>query len=229
MIFKSNSKEIKSIDFGKTSYAQEGEDILISRILGKDVHHGFYVDVGAHHPFKISNTYYFYEKGWTGLNIDATPGSMFLFNKYRTKDVNIEALIGVGEEEVDFYEFNWSELNTFSSVTKDRFLLNPQIKLIKTVKMRPKALAQLLEENLQGSEITFMTIDVEGKDLDVLHSNDWNRYRPKLVLAEDLFQRIEGTINSPLNEFMKSIGYILICKTYNSTFFVEESFKFKSI
>lgn len=51
---------------------------------------GFYVDVGAHHPMRFSNTYFFYRMGWSGINIDAMPGSMKEFKKYRRRDINLE-------------------------------------------------------------------------------------------------------------------------------------------
>jgi len=64
------------------SYSQEGEDMILRRIF-EDNETGFYVDVGAHHPARFSNTNYFYKRGWRGLNIDAMPGSMSKFKKYR--------------------------------------------------------------------------------------------------------------------------------------------------
>src|SRR6476646_5268501 len=70
--------------YGYRSYSQEGEDRVLASLLfkirgGKEVTDGFYVDVGAHHPFKYSNTCFFYARGWQGINIDAWPGSMAAF------------------------------------------------------------------------------------------------------------------------------------------------------
>ena len=42
------------------SYSQEGEDMILRRLFEKQIQ-GFYVDVGAHHPKRFSNTYYFYK------------------------------------------------------------------------------------------------------------------------------------------------------------------------
>lgn len=81
--------------FHHKSYSQEGEDMILSRIFG-DKKNGFYVDVGAHHPFRFSNTYLFYKRGWLGINIDAMPGSMRLFDRFRKNDINIESAIGGG-------------------------------------------------------------------------------------------------------------------------------------
>ncbi|WP_233706612.1 FkbM family methyltransferase, partial [Helicobacter marmotae] len=77
------------------SYSIEGEDRILSALMGdKEGKSGFYVDVGAHHPFRYSNTYLFYTWGWMGINIDATPGSMAAFRKHRPRDINIECAIG---------------------------------------------------------------------------------------------------------------------------------------
>ena len=76
------------------SYSIEGEDRIVRALLWQKHDKGFYVDVGAHHPFRFSNTYLFYTQGWSGINIDATPGSMKAFNKYRPRDINLE--VGVG-------------------------------------------------------------------------------------------------------------------------------------
>ncbi|TLD96815.1 hypothetical protein LS71_004220 [Helicobacter jaachi] len=77
------------------SYAIEGEDRIVRALLWQKRDSGFYVDVGAHHPFRFSNTYLFYTQGWRGINIDATPGSMEAFRKYRARDINLE--MGIGE------------------------------------------------------------------------------------------------------------------------------------
>ena len=69
-------------------YSQNGEDLILNRFL-ENKEKGFFIDVGAHHPIRFSNTYLFYKKGWSGINIDAMPGSMTKFNKIRPKDINI--------------------------------------------------------------------------------------------------------------------------------------------
>jgi len=68
-------------------YSQGAEDIILASIFGNR-EKGFWVDVGAHHPQRFSNTYLFSLKGWTGINIDALPGSMAIFKKMRPNDIN---------------------------------------------------------------------------------------------------------------------------------------------
>lgn len=74
--------------YAKKSYSQEGEDMVLQRIFdGKT--NGFYVDVGAHHPFRFSNTYFFYRLGWSGINIEPNPEASDLFQSARRKDINL--------------------------------------------------------------------------------------------------------------------------------------------
>lgn len=87
------SRFFAKIAYGNVSYSQNGEDILLEAIFYKQ-QKGFYVDVGAHHPIKYSNTFLLYKRGWRGINIDAMPGSMKTFAKYRKGDINIECGVG---------------------------------------------------------------------------------------------------------------------------------------
>lgn len=86
--------------YATKSYAQEGEDLLLRRIF-EHKHNGFYVDIGAHHPFRFSNTYLLYKRGWRGINVDAMPGSIKLFAKFRPRDVNLECGVGLGGGAID--------------------------------------------------------------------------------------------------------------------------------
>jgi len=94
------------------SFSQEGEDIILSRLFN-DKKNGFYVDVGAHHPFRFSNTYKFYEKGWSGINIEPNPEDFHLFSKYRNRDININAGVGSNDGTLTYFMFNEPALNTF--------------------------------------------------------------------------------------------------------------------
>jgi len=86
--------------------------MLLERFL-EHRHSGFYVDVGAHHPKRFSNTYRLYRRGWRGLNIDANPGSMTLFQNVRPRDINVEAAVSSTPRELTYYIFNEPALNTF--------------------------------------------------------------------------------------------------------------------
>ena len=94
------------------SYSQEGEDILLKRIFNNKKN-GFYVDVGAHHPKRFSNTNIFYQMGWRGINIDPMPSSMDLFKRYRPRDINLEFGVAKKKGIMKYYIFNDPALNSF--------------------------------------------------------------------------------------------------------------------
>src|SRR5262249_37716331 len=100
--------------FARTSFSQEGEDLLIDRIFERQ-DRGTYVDVGAHHPRRFSNTELLHRRGWRGVNIDATPGSMAAFRRLRPRDINLEIGIAATSGDRDFYIFDEPALNTFDA------------------------------------------------------------------------------------------------------------------
>lgn len=200
------------------SWSQEGEDQILKRIFEKDTK-GFYIDVGAHHPKRFSNTYLFYRAGWRGINIDAMPNSMRIFNKTRPRDINIEC--GVGEEAgcLDYYIFNEPALNGFSKeISNDR--VNTIYTIEEIIKINVFRLSELLDCYLpEGQVINFLSVDVEGYDLQVLKSNNWLKYRPKFVLAEILNCEFHKLSDTEIGKFMRELSYYPYAKTVNTVFF----------
>lgn len=204
----------------RASFSQEGEDLILERIFsGRD--NGFFVDVGAHHPTRFSNTYLFYLKGWRGINIDAAPGSMAEFCKIRPRDINIECPVSDKMGKAIFYIFNEPALNTFSEEeVKKKNYLGPY-KVIESKELQTETLSTILNRNLpRGKEIDFLSIDVEGHDLQVLKSNNWELYRPKFILVEDLLQDFNQIMeNSEVKKYLEDRNYILFAKTVNTVFY----------
>ena len=211
-----------SFRYRNISFSQEGEDILLKRIFSNKKN-GFYIDVGAHHPVRFSNTYLLSKNGWRGINIDAMPGSMALFNKKRPNDINIECPISDKKEELVYHIFNEPALNTFSkseALKKDGF---HGYKIISKKIMFTRTLAEILLENLnKNQKIDFISIDVEGFDLRVLKSLDLKIFKPEIILIEDLSRNtdLEEFFNkSEINKYLKNYNYKLFMKTYNTMFF----------
>jgi FkbM family methyltransferase len=203
------------------SYAQEGEDLVAARLLGDKPGGGFYVDVGAHHPVRHSNTYLFYRRGWRGMNIDAAPGSMAEFQRLRPRDINIESLVASDPSPRRFYVFNEPALNTASRELADqRPAEDAQFRIEKEVELRPRTLASLLDEFLPpGTAIDLMSVDVEGLDFDVLRSNNWERYRPTLLLVEILLTDLAAIEAHEIARFLRDRHYRPIAKLYNTVVF----------
>jgi FkbM family methyltransferase len=221
---RQKSKKLKRLSgllkYGSITFSQEGEDILLARFLGAKSR-GFYVDVGAHHPSRFSNTRYFYERGWSGINIDPLPGVMELFCKERPRDVSIEAAVAEESGSMLYYIFNEPALNTFcESEAKKKDGLRGEYWITEKRDVQVKRLDTLLSDVLEnGQKIDFMTVDAEGLDLEVLKSNDWEFFRPSFVLAETLNNSILKLDQDPVVEFMKSKGFDPVAKTLNTVFF----------
>ncbi len=194
------------------SYSQDGEDVVLAAYYhGRKRHKGFYVDVGAHHPVRFSNTWMYYRRGWRGINIDPTPGSMRPFRFFRRRDINLEIGIGRHLTQLTFYCFNEPALNTFDEALAKQRDTGKPYRIVKKVSVPVEPLARVLDANLPpGQQIDFFTIDVEGLDLEVLESNDWTKYRPEFILVEDPEFSPGQPAESAVYHFLKSKNYEMI-------------------
>lgn len=205
----------------RDTYSQEGEDVVLARMFDGQKS-GFYVDVGAHHPFRHSNTYLLYRRGWHGLNIDAKPGSMAPFLRARPRDKNLELGVSAERGVMEFFVFDVPEYNTFDpdlAHSRD----SRGIRIIDRVQVQCFPLSEVLSTHLPPDmgQFEILSVDVEGLDLEVLKTNDWDRFRPKVVVAEDLRQDIYGILSSPMSAFLRSKGYEAHCKLMNSVIYVQ--------
>jgi FkbM family methyltransferase len=196
----------------RTSYAQHGEDLVLESFFDYHKKTGFYVDIGAHHPYRFSNTRLFYKKGWRGINIDAMPGSMKSFRFFRRRDINLEMGVGLQKGTLKFYSFEEPAYNTFSEhlVNDPEFLKRVPLKKIYEVPVI--TLVDLLEKHLPANtHIDFLSIDAEGFDLDILKSNDWSRFRPTYLLVEEGMNSIRNI--SETGAFLEQQQYQLVART----------------
>lgn len=200
------------------SFSQEGEDMILRRFFDRK-EKGFYVDVGAHHPQRFSNTYFFYLKGWRGINIDPIPGRMKLFDRLRHRDINLEIGISDAKKSLVYYIFNEQALNTFSKELAEQ--RKAPYKVIQKQRVETYPLAEVLDRYLPlNQKIDFLSVDVEGLDIEVLKSNNWAKYRPHIILIEALgMASLEESMNSEISLFLKQQGYRLIAKAKNTLFF----------
>jgi FkbM family methyltransferase len=216
---------IKKI-WSKNYYGETGEDALLLNYLNcEKKHKGFYVDIGAYHPARASNTYLFYKKGWRGINIDANPHSIKLFDKMRKRDINVNAGISDESGTLDYYSFEKGDSsNTFDKELYETWnKTNGKKADITKVEMRK--INDILEKYLpQGQHIDFITIDVEGFEMKILKSFDYGKYSPDYFLVEDLSYYDKNKdfmefCKSPLCSLLKEKGYIVAAKTWYSILF----------
>jgi len=203
--------------YATNSFAQEGEDLILARIFeGQKT--GFYVDVGAHHPLRFSNTYLLYRRGWRGINIDANPGSKAAFDLIRPRDQNLELGIAGSAVTSTFYVFDEPAINTFDpKIAKHNIKVG--YRLLKTQKIPLLTLSTILRKYLIGKTIDLLSIDVEGLDAAVIHSMDW-RYKPKVIVVEALGSDLENIHKAKIYQLITKHGYHLFAKTANSLIFL---------
>lgn len=202
------------------SFSQEGEDLVLHRLLsGKKS--GFYVDVGAHHPYRFSNTFKFYLEGWRGINIDPLPGTMNLFQKHRERDINLEIGIADSPGNLTYYMFQDPAFNTFNESRLET--VKNHSALLETKLIKTDRLENILNKHLPANrDIDFMSIDVEGFDLVVLASNNWQLYRPLFIVLESLDTSLHKVYSLPFHSFMQEKGYSLVAKCVNSIIYQKE-------
>jgi FkbM family methyltransferase len=203
-----------------TSYAQEGEDIILLRLFG-NTHRGFYVDVGAHHPQRFSNTCALYQRGWRGINIDADPDAIDAFRRERPRDINLSLGVLQVSGSSTLHVFSDPALNTFDkALAHDREKI-PGYRLVAKRDVATERLETILAAHLPaGSAVDVLNVDAEGRDLEVLRSNDWRRFQPRCVLVEARIAGLDELGSDPTNIFLSGQGYRLYAKTVNTLIYV---------
>jgi len=214
----------KFVDLHATkSYSQEGEDLVLHRIFAHRPA-GYYVDVGAHHPRRFSNTYFFYKRGWHGINIEPRPDAICAFRTARNRDRNLQIGVADRAATLTYYWFDEPALNTFDAELALSRVANTPYKVLREIPIPVERLDRILEQHLPpGQVIDFLSIDVEGFDLAVLRSNDWDRFRPRCVLVEALGNSLEENMRGEVVAFLRERGYQLFGKTFNTLIFRDKS------
>ena len=221
-------QKIKKNKHVKKSYSGGAIDLIVDYYF-KDKKKGIYIDVGAYHPFKGSNTYKLFSKGWMGINIDLDYQTIDIFNNFRPKDENICAAVSefVTEKKL-FFHHNRSAINTLEDKLGFRA---KEIKKIKTT-----TLNKILDNSkFKALDLDFLSIDVEGHELDVIKGLDLEKYPVKIIVIEHqdpemkkvefYNQNIERTTQSDIYKYMKSRNYILINWLHSDLVFINKKFQ----
>lgn len=215
IFFKIICKALKRLSFLEFSYSQEGEDLVLSRFVESFGNFPTtYIDIGAHHPKRFSNTYFYYLKSWKGLCVDPIPGVAKDFKSERPLDKFLNYGVGSKDQSLTYHVFDDQALNTFSTGLAEDRLKNTRYKLIKKIEVNVKPLSMILDREWTLGEIGFLSVDAEGLDLDILKSNNWDSYRPYFILAEELDKS-----SSEVEVYLKSVGYRRVANTFNTIFF----------
>jgi FkbM family methyltransferase len=212
--------------YSKKSYSQCGEDLIVDYVLQlRGVSNPSYLDIGAHHPYFISNTALFYERGCRGINIEANPQLIPLFHKHRPEDINLNIGIGARNGQLDFYVMEDSSLSTFSQRERDNLARAGKIQA-NVIQVRIRTISPVLSESFGGLFPDFLTLDAEGMDLDILQSIDFNKHWPKVICVEaaEYSPVGAGARRADLIDFLLSNNYIEYANTNLNAIMVNKEF-----
>ncbi|MCT0214612.1 FkbM family methyltransferase [Synechococcus sp. CS-1326] len=164
-----------------TSYTGNLEDVLLRRCFG-GVTDGFYVDIGAHHPTNASVTRWFYEQGWSGINVEPGEGIVPL-RADRPRDINLELAVSDRDGETTFWVHS-GNTGTSSLLDEVPDLVAERAGEIKPLKVRLSTLPAILDKHAPGRHIQFLKIDAEGAEDAIISASDWSRHRPEVMVVE---------------------------------------------
>jgi len=206
-----------------SSYSQYGEDLILKGLMERDQidlsKKGFYLDVGAHHPTRFSNTKLFYDLGWGGINIEPNEGIKNLFDKTRPRDKTLEIGLGKRCGYQKFFLYNESALNSLNnrnSELSDTPYSSTGSKEIETSRM------EVILNDFHGESLpepNFLDIDVEGLEMEVLEGNNWDKFKFNYILIEQKIKSLELVKNSAVFMFLKKLGYKAIANNGITTIY----------
>lgn len=205
------------------SYAQNYEDVMLNRIF-KDIDNGFYIDVGAWSPVIDSVTQAFYQKGWSGINIEPNKKFMLELSLARQRDVNLSVCIGRQEELVEMYFLrgDGSGMSTLDlDIAQER--LNEGWEYDKEI-VEMQTLKKVWSSHVpKDQEVHFLKIDVEGHEQSVLLSINWSeiRNRPWVILVESTMPMSQIEVHENWESILIQAGYIFAYADGLNRFYVD--------
>ena len=166
-------------------YSQYGEDFLINKIFNNELN-GCYVEVGCLDGVEFSNTYYFEKKGWRGACIEAH--NDFISPLRRNRPNASVAHYAVGEKDADnvtFYANKIGSLSTLDKSEEERWKKNYKDYFhgFEEQKVQMRTLTTIFNE-LQIGHINFVSLDIEGYEVQALSGLDFTKYKPTVFIIE---------------------------------------------
>ncbi|WP_231427099.1 FkbM family methyltransferase [Pedobacter sp. Leaf250] len=209
--------------YRRKSYSQCGEDLIIKYIFDNiGISKPSYLDIGAHHPYFLSNTFLFYETGSRGINVEPDSTLFPIFLKKRKKDTNLNIGVGLSNSIEDFYIMSSRTLNTFSKTEAERYQNEENFPIKQIIKTKVVTIKDILNKYNGGIFPDLLNIDVEGFDEKIVRSINYLENPPKVICIETLTFSTSGNEikNHNLINFLCSNGYFLYSDTYINTIFV---------
>jgi len=208
----------------KLSFSQCGEDLIAAHLMeALQISQPTYLDIGAHHPSRLNNTYLFYLKGSRGVCIEPDPKLFAQLKTKRKRDICLNIGIGFDDREnADFYIMSASSLSTFSKEDAKRYEGCGKQRVLEVINTPLASINAVLKQYFKVAP-HFISLDTEGLDLQILRSFDFSQYRPPVFCVETLTytgDKTEQKVTSII-DYMHQHSYLPIADTYINTIFVD--------
>jgi FkbM family methyltransferase len=211
------------VDSAPQSHAQFGEDRLLEQIFVSQAH-GHCVEVGAHDGLTGSATYVFEQRGWNCLLVEPMPAYAAEIKLRRNcRVVNCAASSRDGEATF-FVAENVDEMSTLDLTPAHRRWIEAAGGRVEPITVRTRRLDDILQE-AGFAKLDFITIDVEGHELEVLKGFSIHTYQPRVVIVED---NSLSPVNwpkrrSPVTSYLAECGYVHFRRTGVNEWYAHES------
>ena len=221
LINKNLSLFIKNFDknylHAKASYSQQGEDLIIQRLISHTVKidKKFYVDIGGFHPIAFSDTYLLYQNGWRGYVFDWSITLANDYKKYRPRDKYFSKIIGANNNADQ--EFYVSKYRNYSLIDT-KYPSADEMQLLKKTRVIQVNLNDELKK-LKIKKIGFLKIDAQNADEEIIESFDFQTFRPNLISVEILGNNLEEWMKSKIYKILIKNDYVLVSAAPISIFF----------
>ena len=184
-----------------------------------------YLDIGAHHPRQLNNTYLLYRSGGSGVLVEPNPKWLPLIRKDRPHDVCLNVgLSARARQDVPFFVMGADTLCTFSQPEAQRMVEECGERIEDVLSLELVTPESILRDHFQDG-LNYVSLDVEGLELDILRAFDFNRFRPEVISVETVSYSPDGggQKDRGLIEFMEACGYLNYADTFINTIFVDRS------
>jgi FkbM family methyltransferase len=202
-------------------FGQTAEDVLIKNYLPEK--RGTYIDIGAGRPISGSNTFGLYKRGWSGICVDPISFNCKLIRYFRPKDTVLNILVGSEKDLIDFWEFDPYEYSTADKKVAEKLIRIPEIRLLAKSQKEVRPLSEIVH-TAGPLEPTLLSIDVEGFDLQVLKSNDWDKYQPRVICVEEWNSTLIDDGISEVDNFLRGKNYQRKAWTGLSSIYVDKTY-----
>jgi FkbM family methyltransferase len=209
-------------NFEKSSYSQSGEDLIVKYIFDTlGIFKPTYLDIGAHHPFYLNNTFLFYQNGSRGINVEPDKELFDVINKERPQDINLNKGVSKEDGELSFYKISSPTLNTFSYQEALNFE-SEGYSILEEIKIPVMNINELISQNHFDIFPDFLSVDVEGLDFEIIESINFEKYQPLVICTETISfsNNGYGIKDKNIENFLVTKGYFLYADTNINSIFV---------